>query len=82
MVAAADRTRSSRDVDLPVAALIAAEAERRATTIDLMASETQPDPPALEAPVAAADNERGTPGASAAPSRHWPRGSRRARLRA
>jgi glycine/serine hydroxymethyltransferase len=37
------------DVDPEIARLIEAEAERRATTIDLIASESEPSGPILEA---------------------------------
>ena len=40
---------SLTEVDPAVAALIAAEAQRRATTIDLIASESEPSPPVLAA---------------------------------
>lgn len=51
-------------VDPDVAALIEAEAARRATTIDLIASESEPSPPVLEAlgSVFAAKTAEGYPG--------------------
>jgi glycine hydroxymethyltransferase len=52
------------DVDPEVAALVAAETERRATTIDLIASESEPSPPVLAAlgSVFAAKTAEGYPG--------------------
>ncbi len=60
------------EVDPEVAELVAAEAERRATTIDLIASESEPSPPVLEAlgSVFAAKTAEGYPG------RRYHRGTR------
>jgi len=60
------------DVDPTVAELIAAETQRRATTIDLIASESEPSPPVLAAlgSVFAAKTAEGYPG------RRYHRGTR------
>jgi len=67
-------TGSLRDVDPAVAELIEAETERRATTIDLIASESEPSRPVLEAlgSVFAAKTAEGYPG------RRYHRGTRHA----
>jgi glycine hydroxymethyltransferase len=63
---------SLAEVDPAVAELVAAEAERRATTIDLIASESEPSPPVLAAlgSVFAAKTAEGYPG------RRYHRGTR------
>jgi len=60
------------DVDPEIAALIVAESERRATTVDLIASESEPSTPVLEAlgSVFAAKTAEGYPG------RRYHRGTR------
>ena len=67
-------SRSLRDIDPWVADLIDAESERRATTIDLIASESEPVPEVLEAlgSVFAAKTAEGYPG------RRYHRGTRHA----
>jgi glycine hydroxymethyltransferase len=64
--------RSLAGVDPAVAELVAAEAERRSSTIDLIASESEPSPPVLEAlgSVFAAKTAEGYPG------RRYHRGTR------
>lgn len=70
--AAETADRSLDTVDPTVASLIRAEAERRETTIDLIASESEPSPPVLEAlgSVFAAKTAEGYPG------RRYHRGTR------
>jgi len=67
-------SRALRDIDPSVAALIDAESERRATTIDLIASESEPVPAVLQAlgSVFAAKTAEGYPG------RRYHRGTRHA----